>query len=66
MWSLHVCGLLMLPLVGFPWVGWVAIALVEDVGAMDVAGTLEVVEEVEGLGEILDGTFGCPLKLLEL
>ena len=66
MWFLHVCGLLMLLLVVFPWVGRVAIALVEGVGAMDVAGTLELVEEVEDLGEILDGTFGCPLKLLEL
>ena len=35
-------------------------------GAMDVAGTLEVLEVVEVLGEILDGTFGWPLKLLEL
>ena len=29
---------------------------------MDVAGTLEVVEEVEDLGEILDGTIGCLLN----
>ena len=35
-------------------------------GAMGVAETLEVMEGVEGLGEILDGTFGCPLKLPEL
>ena len=44
-------GLLPLPLVMLPWVGRVAIALVEGVGAMDVAATLEVVEEVEDLGE---------------
>ena len=35
-------------------------------GPMGVAGTLEVVEVEEDLGEILDGTFGWPLKLLEL
>ena len=28
--------------------------LVEDVGAMDVAGTLELMEDVEGLGELPD------------
>ena len=66
MWSLHVCGLLPLPLVGLPWVGRVAIVLVEGVGAMEVAATLEVVEEVEDLGEIQDGMIGCPPKLLEL
>ena len=27
-------------------------------GGLGVAGTLEVMEVVEGLGEILDGTFG--------
>ena len=43
-----------------------AIALVEGVGPMGVAGTLEVMEVVEDLGEILDGTFGWLLKLLEL
>ena len=36
--------------------------LVEGVGAMGVAGTLEVMEDVEGLGELLDGTFGCPAQ----
>ena len=40
--------------------------LVEGVGAMGVAGTLEVMEDMEGLGELLDGTFGCPPKTLEL
>ena len=65
-WSLHVCGLLGLPLVVFVWVELVMVALVEGVGAMGVAGMLEVMEDVEGLGELLDGTFGCPLKLLEL
>ena len=38
----------------------------EFVGAMGVAGTLEVMEDVEGLGELLDGTFGCLLKLSEM
>ena len=40
--------------------------LVEGVGAMGVAGTLEVMEEVEGLGVLADGTFGCLPKALEL
>ena len=35
-------------------------------GGLGVAGTLEVVEVVEDLGELLDGTFGWLLKLLEL
>ena len=35
-------------------------------GSLGVAGTLEVVEVVEVLGELLDGTFGWLLKLLEL
>ena len=43
--------------------GWVAAVWVEDVGAMDVAGMLEVVEVGLGLVENLDGTFGCPLKV---
>ena len=60
-WSLHVWGLLELPLVGIPCVVWVATVLVEGVGAMGVAGTLKVVEGVEDLGEKLDGTFGCLL-----
>ena len=38
----------------------------EGGGVMDVAGTLEVPEFVEDPGEILDGTFGWPLKPLEL
>ena len=57
MWSLHVCGLLALLLVGFPWVGRVAVALVEGVGAMDVAETLEVVEEVEEVEDLGEITF---------
>ena len=66
MWSLLVLELYELPLVGFAWVDWVVVVLVEGVGAMGVAGTLEVMEGVKGLGELLDGTFGCPLKPLEL
>ena len=38
----------------------------EGIGGLGVAETLEVVEVVEVLGELLDGTFGWPLKLLEL
>ena len=65
-WSVHVWVLLGLLLGGSPFVVWVAVVLVEGVGSMGVAGTLEVVEVVEDVGEKLDGTFGCPLKLLEL
>ena len=65
-WSLHVWVLLGLPLGGSPCVVWVAVVLVEGVGPMGVAGTLEVMEVVEDLGEKLDATFGCLLKLLEL
>ena len=50
MWSLHVCGLLGLPLVVFEWVDWVMFALVEGVGVMGIAGMLEEVVDVEGLG----------------
>ena len=39
MWSLLVLELYGLPLVGFAWVDWVVVVLVEGVGAMDVAGT---------------------------
>ena len=42
------------------------VVLVEGVGAMDVAGTLELMADVEGLGELPDGTFGCLPKALEL
>ena len=38
----------------------------EGVGGLGVAGTLEEMEVVEDLGEILDGTFGWLLKLLLL
>ena len=48
---------------GSPGAGWVATAWVEGVGAMGVAGMLEVVEAGVGLAENLDGTFGCPLKV---
>ena len=65
-WSLLLLELYGLLLVGFAWVDWVVVVLVEGVGAMSVAGTLEVMEGVEGLGELLDGTFGCLLKPLEL
>ena len=65
-WSLHVCVLMGLLLGGSPGVGLVAAVLVEGVGPMGVAGTLEVVEVEVELDEKLDGTFGCPLKVLEL
>ena len=40
--------------------------VVEGVGGTGVAGTLEVMESVQVLGELLDGTFGWPLKPLLL
>ena len=64
--ALHVCGSGGLPLLGLPCVMGLAIVVVESVGGTGVTGTLEVMEDVEGLGELLDGTFGCPLKLLLL
>ena len=57
--ALHVCGSGGLPLLGLPCVVGLAIVVVEGVGGTGVAGTLEVVEDVEGLGRPLDGTFGC-------
>ena len=65
-WSLHVCVVMGLPLGGSPGAGLVTAVLVEGVGAMDVAGTLEVVEVEVELEEKLDGTFCCLLKVLEL
>ena len=55
-----------MPLVGFAGVVWVVVWLVEGMGGLGMAGTLEVMKVVEGLGEILYGTFGWPLKLLKL
>ena len=51
---------------GSPGAGCVAAAWVEGVGAMGVAGTLEVVEVGVELVENLDGTFGCLLRVFEL
>ena len=56
MWLVHVWLVLG---VGGLGAGWVAAVCVEGVGAMGVAGTLEVVEVVVDLVENLDGTFGC-------
>ena len=63
MWLVHVWLVLD---GGSPGAGCVATAWVEGVGAMGVAGTLEVVEVGVELVENLDGTFGCPLKVFEL
>ena len=46
--------------------GWKSAAWVEGVGAMGVAGMLEVEEWLVVLVEILDGTFDCLFKELEL
>ena len=64
--ALHECGLGGLPLMGLSCVGGLAMVVVGGVGSTDVAGTLEVMEGVEVLGELLDGTFGWPLKPLLL
>ena len=64
--ALHVCGLGGLPLMGLSCVGGLDVVVVESVGGTAVAGTLEVMEGVEVLGELLDGTFGWPLKPLLL
>ena len=63
-WLVHVWLVLLLVLEGALSAGWVATVWVEGVGAMGVAGTLEVVEVEVGLVENLDGTFGCLLKVL--
>ena len=63
MWLVHVWLVLVLE-EGAPGAGQVATVLVEGVGAMGVAGTLEVMDVEVGLVENLDGTFGCPLKVL--
>ena len=55
--ALHVCRLGGLPLIGLSCVGGWDIVVVEGAG---VAGTLEVMEGVEVLGVLLDGTFGWP------
>ena len=54
-WGCHCLGFLVL-------YGWL-LCWWKVWGAMGVAGTLEVVEVVEDLGENLGGTFGCLLKL---
>ena len=64
---IHVAGTCMVGnwLSGFAgWLaaGWKTAAWVEDVGAMGVAGTLEVEELLVDLVEKSDGTFDCLLK----
>ena len=51
---------------GLSCVGGLAVVVVEGVGGTGVAGTLEVMEGVGVLGELLDGTFGWLLKPLLL
>ena len=48
---------------GSPGAGFVSTVLMEGVGAMGVAGMLVEVEVVVEVLEILDGMFGCPLKV---
>ena len=62
MWLVHVW--LETGCLGAGWLaaGWKTAAWVEGVGAMGVAGTLEVEELLVDLVEKLDGTFDCPLK----
>ena len=64
--ALHVCGLGGLQLIGLSCVGGWTMVVVEGVKGAGVAGTLEVMEGVEVLGVLPDGTFGWPLKPLLL
>ena len=48
---------------GSPGAGLVSVVLLEDVGAMGVAGTVVGLEAVVEVLDILDGTFGCLLKV---
>ena len=56
--ALHVCRLEGLPLVELSCVGWLVMLVLEGVGGVVVAGVLEELVGVGGLGELLDGTFG--------
>ena len=49
---------------GSPGAGLVSAVPMEGVGAMGVAGMLVEVEVVVEVVEKLDGTFGCPFKVL--
>ena len=57
--AIHVCGLGGLLLIGLSCVGGWDMVVVEGAG---VAGTLEVMEGVEVLGVLPDGTFGWPTQ----
>ena len=66
MWLVHVW--LEVGCLGAAWLatGWKPPAWVEGMGAMGVAGMLEVEEWLVVLVEMLDGTFDCLLKAWEL
>ena len=66
MWLVHVWLEVGCLDAGWLAVGWKSAAWVEGMGAMGVAGMLEVEERLVVLVEILDGTFDCLLKELEL
>ena len=66
MWLVHVWLEVGCPGAGWLAAGWKSAAWVEGMGAMGVAGMLEVEEWLVVLVEILDGTFDCPLKGWEL
>ena len=65
-WLVHVWLETGCPGTGWLAAGWKATACVEGMGAMGVAGVLEVEERLVVLVEKLDGTFNCLLKTWEL
>ena len=65
-WLVHVWLEVGCPGAGWLASGWKSTAWVEGMGAMGVAGMLEVEEWLVVLVEILDGTFDCLLKDWEL
>ena len=66
MWLVHVWLEVGCPGAGWLAAGWKSAAWVEGMGAMGVAGMLEVEEWLGVLVEKLDGTFDCLLKDWEI
>ena len=66
MWLVHVWLETGCPGAGWLAAGWKTVAWVEGVGAIGVAGTLEVEELLVDLVEKLDGTFDCHTQSLKV
>ena len=58
-WSIHVCNWLECWGLGAGWGAGVGAVLVEGMGAMSEAGTVDCLEAGVEVLEKLDGTFGC-------